>query len=245
MLNKGLNILVTGGVRGIGKAISLAFSKYESNIYIWDINDDGFDELKSTIESNGSKVFFSKVNIADFAQVEKAVNDILESNNIDIVINNAGITKDNLLMGMKEDEWDSVITVNLKGTFNVSKHIIRSMIKKRSGCIINIASVIGLMGNKGQANYAASKAGIIGFTKSLAKEVGSRNIRVNAIAPGFIETEMTLKLSEDVIKEYSKMIPLKRMGKADDVADLCVFLASDMAKYITGQVINCDGGMLM
>ncbi len=245
MLNKGLNILVTGGVRGIGKAISLAFSKYESNIYIWDINDNGFDELKSTIESNGSKVFFNKVNIADFAQVEKAVNDILESNNIDIVINNAGITKDNLLMGMKEDEWDSVITVNLKGTFNVSKHIIRSMIKKRSGCIINIASVIGLMGNKGQANYAASKAGIIGFTKSLAKEVGSRNIRVNAIAPGFIETEMTLKLSEDVIKEYSKMIPLKRMGKADDVADLCVFLASDMAKYITGQVINCDGGMLM
>ena len=245
MLNKGLNILVTGGVRGIGKAISLAFSKYESNIYIWDINADGFDELKSAIENNGSKVFFSKVNIADFTQVENAVNEILESNNIDIVINNAGITKDNLLMGMKEDEWDSVIMVNLKGTFNVSKHIIRSMIKKRSECIINIASVIGLMGNKGQANYAASKAGIIGFTKSLAKEVGSRNIRVNAIAPGFIETEMTMKLSEDVIKEYSKMIPLKRMGKADDVADLCIFLASDMAKYITGQVINCDGGMLM
>ncbi len=246
MISENNHILITGGNRGIGKAICLAFARYKTHIHIWDINDNGFKELKNEIEALGSSAYFSKLNVASYSEVEKGTETLLEqAGSIDTVINNAGITRDNLLMGMKEDEWDSVISVNLKGTFNVSKHIIKSMIRKRNGTIINIASVIGLMGNKGQANYAASKAGIIGFTKSLAKEVGSRNVRVNAIAPGFIETEMTRKLPEEVIKNYAKLIPLNRMGQPSEIADLCLFLASDMAKYITGQVINVDGGMLM
>lgn len=246
MIKENAHILITGGVRGIGRAIALRFAEYKANIHIWDINDNGYDSLESEIKDKGALSTFAKVNVAVFSEVENAVQSLLnDTGSIDTVINNAGITRDNLLMGMKEDDWDSVIAVNLKGTYNVSKHVIKTMIRKRSGSIINIASVIGIMGNKGQANYAASKAGIIGFTKSLAKEVGSRNVRVNAIAPGFIETEMTKQLPEDVIEAYAKLIPLGKMGQPEDVADLCVFLASDMSQYITGQVINVDGGMLM
>lgn len=246
MIKENAHILITGGVRGIGRAIALGFARYKVNIHIWDISNEGYDTLEKLIEEMGSSSTFTKVNVASFSEVENAVAAMLKDTGcIDIVINNAGITRDNLLMGMKEEDWDSVIAVNLKGTYNVSKHVIRSMIRKRSGSIINIASVIGKMGNKGQANYAASKAGIIGFTKSLAKEVGSRNVRVNAIAPGFIETEMTKTLSDDVIDAYAKLIPLGKMGQPSNVADLCIFLASDMAEYITGQIINVDGGMLM
>lgn len=246
MIKENAHILITGGVRGIGRAIALGFAEHRVNIHIWDINDNGYDSLEKEIKDKGASSTFAKVNVAAFSEVENAAQMLLErAGCIDTVINNAGITRDNLLMGMKEEDWDNVIGVNLKGTYNVCKHLIKTMIRQRSGSIINIASVIGIMGNKGQANYAASKAGIIGFTKSLAKEVGSRNVRVNAIAPGFIETEMTNQLPEDVINAYAKLIPLGKMGQPEDVADLCVFLASDMSHYITGQVINVDGGMLM
>lgn len=243
MIENGKTVLVTGGVRGIGKSIVLAFAQYKARMIIWDVNDTGFDELKAEVEKMGSKAEFAKVNVAVLNEVEAEMDKY--GKDIDVLINNAGITRDNLLMGMSEAEWDSVIAVNLKGTFNCSKSVIKYMIRKRAGSIVNIASVIGLMGNKGQCNYSASKAGIIGLTKSLAKEVGQRNVRVNAVAPGFIETEMTASLKEEVIEEYKKLIPLKRMGTPSDVANLCLFLASEYASYITGQVIQVDGGMLM
>jgi len=246
MLNDNMNILITGGTRGIGKSIAEKFAEYKANIIIFDIIDTGFDEVKKTIEEKNSNVEFYKVDVSNYKNVKETMDIVLDKyGSIDVLVNNAGITKDNLLMGMSEDEWDKVIAVNLKGTFNCSQTLIKSMIKKRKGIIINIASVIGLMGNKGQANYAASKAGIIGLTKSLAKEVGQRNVRVNAIAPGFIKTEMTEKLPEEIIKEYSKIIPLKRMGLPEDIANTCIFLASNYSSYITGQVIQVDGGMLM
>ncbi len=246
MLDKNKTIIVTGGTRGIGRAIAEAFANYEANIIIFDIMDTGFEDVKKAIEEKGSKAKFYKVDVSNFQNVEQTIEEVIkEYSQVDVLVNNAGITKDNLLMGMTEEDWDKVIAVNLKGTFNCSKALIKYMIRKRNGSIINIASVIGLMGNKGQCNYAASKAGIIGFTKSLAKEVGQRNVRVNAIAPGFIETEMTKKLPEEVIEDYKKIIPLKRMGQPVDVANLCLFLASEYSSYITGQVIQVDGGMLM
>lgn len=246
MIKKGNIVIVTGGLQGIGREISLAYSMHESAIHVFDLFENGVEELRKEIEERGSRFFFHKVNVSDFKAVEDAIDSVAkESGAIDILVNNAGITKDNLLIGMTEDEWDRVISVNLKGTFNCSKAAVKYMIRKRSGVIINISSVIGIMGNKGQCNYAASKAGIIGFTKSLAKEVGGRNVRVNAIAPGFIETEMTKKLPQNVIDDYSKLIPMGRMGKPKDVADICLFLSSDMAGYITGQVLHIDGGMLM
>lgn len=243
MIEHSKTVLVTGGVRGIGKSIVMGFAEHKANIIVWDVNDAGFDDLKKEVEAKSSTVTFTKVNVSDFSEVESEMDKI--GKELDILINNAGITRDNLLIGMSEAEWDSVIAVNLKGTYNCSKHAVKHMIRNRAGSIINIASVIGLMGNKGQCNYAASKAGIIGFTKSLAKEVGQRGVRVNAIAPGFIETEMTAQLKEEIIEEYKKLIPLKRMGTPQDVANLCLFLASEYASYITGQVIQVDGGMLM
>lgn len=246
MIKKGKTVIITGGNRGIGASIAEAFAVHQCHIVIWDVSGDNFENLKEIIESSGSTAEFMKVDVSDFNDVNANMQKVIEKHAVvDVLVNNAGITRDKLLMVMEEDEWDSVININLKGTFNCCKAVIRSMIKKRSGSIINIASVIGKMGNKGQANYAASKAGIMGLTKSLAKEVGQRNVRVNAIAPGFIETAMTQKLSEDVIEAYSDLIPMKRMGKPADVANLCLFLASDYSSYITGQVINCDGGMLM
>ncbi|MDI6700007.1 MAG: 3-oxoacyl-[acyl-carrier-protein] reductase [bacterium] len=243
---KGKNVIVTGGLRGIGKSILLGFASKGANVIVFDLIDENLNETKSEVEKFGVSFDYFKVDVSNFSQVEKVVEEIIKKyEKIDFLVNNAGITKDNLLISMSEEEWDKVISVNLKGTFNCSKSVVKYMIKKRSGVIINISSVIGIMGNKGQANYAASKAGIIGLTKSLAKEVGSRNVRVNAIAPGFIETDMTKKLPEEVVKEYAKLIPLGRMGKPEDVANLCLFLSSDKASYITGQVIHCDGGMLM
>lgn len=246
MIAKGSNIIVTGGLQGIGREITLAYSTYGVSIHVFDLFDNGVGELKAEVEKMGSAFFFHKVDVSDFKAVEEAIDGIAkDAGSIDILVNNAGITKDNLLIGMTEEEWDKVISVNLKGTFNCSKSAVKYMIRKRSGVIINISSVIGIMGNKGQCNYAASKAGIIGFTKSLAKEVGGRNVRVNAVAPGFIETEMTKKLPQNVIDDYSKLIPMGRMGKPKDVADICLFLSSDMAGYVTGQVLHIDGGMLM
>ncbi|MEJ5307277.1 MAG: 3-oxoacyl-[acyl-carrier-protein] reductase [candidate division WOR-3 bacterium] len=243
---KGKNVIVTGGLRGIGKSISLSFASEGANVIVFDLIDDNLNETKSEIEKFGVSFEYYKVDVSSFSRVEETVEEVIKKfENIDFLINNAGITKDNLLISMTEEEWDKVISVNLKGTFNCSKSVVKYMIKKRKGVITNISSVIGIMGNKGQSNYAASKAGIIGFTKSLAKEVGSRNVRVNAIAPGFIETDMTKKLPEEVIREYAKLIPLGRMGKPEDVANVCLFLSSEKASYITGQVIHCDGGMLM
>lgn len=241
------NVLVTGGLRGIGHAIALEYAKNGFDIILWDVAEDGKDEATDSLKKAGAgDVSFLKVNVADLSQVSAAIDEIIsKQGHLDVLINNAGITKDNLLISMTEEEFDRVISVNLKGTFNCSKAAVRYMIKSRSGSIINISSVIGIMGNKGQSNYAASKAGIIGFTKSLAKEVGSRGVRVNAVAPGFIETEMTKKLPAEVIAEYAKLIPLGRMGSTEDVAKVCFFLSSDGAAYITGQVIHCDGGMLM
>lgn len=243
---KGKNVIVTGGLRGIGKSISLSFASEGANVIVFDLIDDNLQEAKNDIEKFGVSFEYFKVDVSCFSKVEETVEEVIKKyENIDFLINNAGITKDNLLISMTEEEWDKVIAVNLKGTFNCSKSVVKYMIKKRKGVITNISSVIGIMGNKGQSNYSASKAGIIGFTKSLAKEVGSRNVRVNAIAPGFIETDMTKKLPEEIVKDYAKLIPLGRMGKPEDVANLCLFLSSEKASYITGQVIHCDGGMLM
>lgn len=243
---KGKNVIVTGGIKGIGKSIALNFAKEGADIIIFDMIEEGKEELKGLAENYGVKFEYFKVDVSNYSEVEKVVDLLIEKyQKIDFLINNAGITKDNLLISMQENDWDKVISVNLKGTFNCSKNVVKYMIKKRYGSIVNISSVIGIMGNKGQSNYAASKAGIIGFTKSLAKEVGLRNIRVNAIAPGFIETDMTKVLPQEVINEYSRLIPMGRMGKPDDVANLSLFLCSERSSYITGQVIHCDGGMLM
>ena len=237
---------VTGGTRGIGKqiAITLASEGYDVAINYRKENDDLKDTVKQ-IEEQGVKCLTVQGDVSSYEDAERMVNEIIEKcEKIDVLVNNAGITKDNLLMRMKKEDFEDVINVNLTGTFNVTKNVVPFMMKKRSGRIINISSVVGVMGNSGQANYAASKAGIIGFTKSLAKELGSRNILVNAVAPGFIETQMTDVLKDEIKEEISKSIPLKRMGNTQDVANVVKFLASDDSSYITGQVINVDGGML-
>ena len=239
--------IITGGTRGIGKQIALTFAKEGYNIAINYRNEN--EDLKNTkkeIEENNVKCFTFQGDVTNFKDCEQFVKQIVEEfGNIDVLVNNAGITRDTLLMRMKEDDFKQVIDTNLIGTFNVTKNVISYMMKARSGRIINISSVVGISGNAGQTNYAASKAGIIGFTKSLAKEVASRNITVNAVAPGFIETQMTDVLKDDIKEEIAKKIPLKRMGTPQDVANVVKFLASNDSSYITGQVINIDGGMLM
>lgn len=238
--------LVTGAAQGIGKAIALRLAEEGSDIVLVDVNKEKCEEVSKEVQSKDRKSWVYKIDVSDFKQVEDLFNSEIEKwGSIDILVNNAGITRDNLLLRMKEEEWDDVIKINLKGVFNFCKAAGRFMMKQRAGVIINISSIIGIMGNAGQVNYSASKAGIIGLTKSLAKELASRNIRVNAIAPGFIETAMTKALSEDTRKLMVDAIPLKRIGTPEEVAKLVLFLACDESSYTTGQVINADGGMVM
>lgn len=238
---------ITGATRGIGRQIAITLAKEGFDIAInYRKENEDLIETKKMVEDQNVKCFTVQGDVSSFEDSERMVKDIIEEfNHIDILVNNAGITKDMLLMRMKKEDFESVIGVNLVGTFNITKNVIPYMMKNRSGRIINVSSVVGISGNAGQTNYSASKAGIIGFTKSLAKEVGSRNILVNAVAPGFIETQMTDVLKEEVKEEISKTIPLKRMGTVEDVANVVKFLASKDSSYITGQVINIDGGMLM
>ena len=243
---KNKTILITGGSRGIGKGIVLAFAKAGANVIINYANSkEKADTVTKEVNKLGGNAKAIQADISNFNQAKKLVDQAIETfGQIDVLINNSGITKDNLMLRMKEEDFDQVIDVNLKGTWNMCKHLTRNFLKNKSGSIINISSVVGLIGNAGQTNYVASKAGIIGLTKSLAKEFASRNIRVNAIAPGFIETEMTDKIPKDVKDNYLKQIPLNRPGTPEDIANLCLFLASDKANYITGQVISVNGGMV-
>jgi len=238
--------LITGSGRGIGREIALELAREGADVVIWDVNGVEAEKTARDIEALGRKSLSDSIDVTDLAQVENGVNKILDKfGKIDILVNNAGITRDNLLIRMSEADWDLVIKVNLKGTFNCTKAVTKPMLKVRSGKIINIASIIGIIGNAGQANYAASKAGIIALTKTTAKELASRNITANAIAPGFINTEMTQKLPERTRAKMLEMVPLGRMGLPKDIANLCVFLASSDAGYITGQTIVVDGGMVM
>ena len=239
--------LITGGTRGIGKQIALTFAKDGYDIAInYRTENDDLKNIKKEIEANNVKCFSVQGDVTKFEDCEKFVKQIVEEfGKIDVLVNNAGITRDTLLMRMKEEDFRQVIDTNLIGTFNVTKNVISYMMKAKNGRIINISSVVGISGNAGQTNYAASKAGIIGFTKSLAKEVASRNITVNAVAPGFVDTQMTSVLKDDIKEEIAKKIPLKRMGTPQDVANVVKFLASSDSSYITGQVIHVDGGMLM
>lgn len=238
--------IITGASRGIGKGIAEVFAKHGANVaFTYSSSAASAQELETELNALGVKAKGYQSNAADFDQAHKLIEDVLaEFGTIDILINNAGITKDNLLMRMSEEDFDLVIDVNLKSVFNMTKAVQKTMLKNRAGSIINMSSVVGVKGNAGQTNYAASKAGVIGFTKSVALELGSRNIRCNAIAPGFIETEMTGKLNEDVVQGWRESIPLKRGGTTEDVANACLFLASDLSAYVTGQVMNVDGGML-
>ena len=236
--------IVTGAARGIGREIALNFAREAAKVVIADLNAENLTQTGKDISCLGVEVLTACCDVANAAQVEEMVNKTLDKfKKIDILINNAGINADGLLVRMKEEDWDKVLAVNLKGTFNCTKSVSKVMLKQRSGRIINIASIIGLIGNIGQANYAASKAGIIGFTKTVAKELASRGICVNAIAPGFIQTEMTDRLPEEIKSKMLQAIALKKFGQPQDVANLAVFLASDQAGYITGQVVRIDGGM--
>lgn len=239
--------LITGATRGIGKQIAITLAKQGYNIALnYRKENEELENTKKEIEKIGVQILAVKGDVANFEDCENFVKQVIERfGQIDVLVNNAGITKDMLLMRMKKEDFEQVIDTNLVGTFNVTKNVVPYMMKARSGRIINISSVVGISGNAGQTNYSASKAGIIGFTKSLAKEIASRNILVNAVAPGFIETNMTDVLKDDVKQEIAQNIPLKRMGTAQDVANVVKFLASDDSSYITGQVINVDGGMLM
>ncbi|MFD0991786.1 3-oxoacyl-[acyl-carrier-protein] reductase [Tenacibaculum geojense] len=238
--------IITGATRGIGRGIALEFAKQGANVaFTYNSSVDAATALESELKEFGVKAKGYQSNAADFDAAQDLVKNVLEEfGTVDVLINNAGITKDNLLMRISEDDFDKVIEVNLKSVFNLTKAVVRPMMKQRAGSIINMSSVVGLKGNAGQANYAASKAGIIGFSKSVALELGSRNIRSNVIAPGFIETEMTAKLDEKVVEGWRNEIPLKRGGSPKDIADACVFLGSDMSSYITGQTLSVDGGML-
>ena len=240
------NIIITGGSRGIGRGIALVLAKHGANIaFTYSSSVDSAISLTEEISALNVKCKGYQSNAANFEDSQKLVDQILlDFDNIDVLINNAGITKDNLLMRMTEEDFDKVIDVNLKSVFNMVKAVQRTFLKNRAGSIVNISSIVGIKGNAGQANYAASKAGIIGFSKSIALELGSRNIRSNVIAPGFIQTEMTEKLNQDVVNQWISGIPLKRGGTTEDVANLCLFLSSDLSSFITGQVINVDGGML-
>jgi len=244
-LLEGKVALITGAARGIGKAIAIKFAEEGAQIAFTDLNyDDIMKATEAELKALGVKAKGYASNAASFEDSEKLIENVASDfERIDILVNNAGITRDNLLMRMQEQDWDIVMTVNLKSVFNLTKAVQRVMMKQRYGSIINMSSVVGVEGNAGQSNYSASKAGMIGFTKSIAQELGSRNIRCNAIAPGFIETEMTHQLKEDVREAWIKTIPLRRSGKPEDVADVAAYLASDMSSYVTGQVINVCGGM--
>ncbi len=244
-LLEGKVAIITGASRGIGKAIAMTFAKEGANIAFTDIvKDENFENTEKALNALGIQAKGYVSDAGDFDGSHKTVEEILKDfGKIDILVNNAGITRDNLLLRMTEDQWDLVIKVNLKSVFNMTKAVLRTMMKQRAGSIINISSVVGVSGNAGQANYSASKAGIIGFTKSVAKELGSRNIRSNAIAPGFIMTDMTKQLPEEVKSGWYEKIPLGRGGEPEEVAKVAVFLASDLASYVTGQVISVCGGM--
>lgn len=245
-LLKGKNALITGASKGIGKAIAIKFAEQGANVaftYLSSVEQG--KALEKELASKAVRAKGYRSDASDFSQAEKLISDVIaDFGSLDILVNNAGITMDNLLLRMNEESWDSVMNINLKSCFNTVKAVMKPMMKQRSGSIINMTSIVGIKGNAGQANYAASKAGIIGFTKSVALEIGSRGIRCNAIAPGFIETEMTGKLDEKTVQLWRDAIPLKRGGLPADVADACIFLACDMSSYITGQVIQVDGGML-
>lgn len=247
MTLKGKNALVTGGYRGIGKAIALKLASMGADIIINDIADaETAKETLDEIKAFGVAAEAIAANVSNEEEVKMLADTVIEHfGKLDILINNAGITRDGLLVKMKESDWDLVLNVNLKGVFLCSKAFIRKMMAARSGSIVNITSVVGIIGNAGQANYCASKAGVIGFTKSLAKEVGSKGIRVNAVAPGFIESAMTDKLSDEVKKNYMAGIPLRRYGSAEEVAEVVSFLCEDRSRYMTGQVISVDGGMAL
>jgi len=244
---KGKNVVVTGGSRGIGRAIAIEFGKKGANVVINYVSSDAeAEKVAEEIKSLGGNAILVKGDVSSFEEGKKLIDETVKVfGTIDILINNAGITKDGLIMRMKEEHFDKVIDINLKGVFNTCKSAVAHMLKQRSGKIINISSVVGVVGNAGQANYAASKAGVIGLTKSIAKEVGARGITVNAVAPGFIKSDMTDVLSERVKDGMLGLIPLNRFGNVEDVARTVVFLASEGGDYITGQVINVDGGMVM
>ena len=245
-LLQGKTAIITGASRGIGSGIARVFAENGSNVaFTYSSSVDSAIKLQDELLEQGVKVKSYKSDASDFNSSQKLITDVISDfGQIDILINNAGITKDNLLMRMGEEDFDKVIEVNLKSVFNMTKAVQRTMLKQRKGSIINMSSVVGVKGNAGQTNYAASKAGIIGFSKSVALELGSRNIRCNVIAPGFIETEMTAKLDQSTVDQWRAGIPLKRGGTPNDIANACVFLASDMSSYITGQTIHVDGGML-
>jgi len=238
--------LITGASRGIGKGIALEYAKQGANVaFTFNASVEAAKELEKELESFGIKAKGYQSNAAEFDAAQELVSEVLKDfGSLEILINNAGITKDNLLLRISEEDFDKVIEVNLKSVFNLTKAVLRPMLKQRAGSIINMSSVVGVKGNAGQTNYAASKAGILGFTKSVALELGSRNVRCNAIAPGFIETEMTAKLDPKTVEGWRDAIPLKRGGTPEDVANACVFFGSDLSGYITGQTLNVDGGML-
>ena len=242
----GKTVLITGASKGIGKAIALKFASEGANIALTNIIGDAqFSEVCDACEKLGARVKPYISNVADYSDSQRVAEEVNNDfGSIDVLVNNAGITRDTLLMIMTEEQWDQVLEINLKGVFNLTKAVIKPMMKQRRGSIINMSSVVGVSGNAGQSNYSASKAGMIGFTKSVARELGARNIRCNAIAPGFILTEMTDKLKDEVKKEWIEKIPLKRGGTPDDVANTALFLASDLSDYISGQVIQVCGGML-
>ncbi len=246
-LLEGKTALITGASRGIGKTIALTFARHGAHVAFTDLQaDDAAEALKKELLTYGNKVAFYPSDASKYDDAQELIKQVAAAfGRIDILVNNAGITKDNLLLRMEEKDFDAVINVNLKSVFNLTKAVQTVMLQQRSGSIINMSSVVGLHGNAGQTNYAASKAGIIGFTKSIAKELGSRNIRCNAIAPGFIETPMTLQIKEEIRNEWIKTIPLRRIGNTQDVANTALYLACDLSSYISGQVISCDGGMSM
>lgn len=239
--------LITGATRGIGRAIALSFAQHGASVaFTFRSSVEKAQALEGELKEHGVEAKGYQTDAGDFEAVEAMIKDMLETfGRVDTIVNNAGITKDNLLLRMSAEQWDQVIQTNLNSVFYTTKAALKTMLKQRSGSIINISSVVGIQGNAGQANYAASKAGMIGFTKSLAREIGSRGIRANVVAPGFIATEMTAELPEKELKAWLENIPLKRAGEPQDVADLCVFLASDMSTYVTGQVMTVDGGMVM
>ena len=245
-LLEGKTAIITGASRGIGKGIAQVFAAHGANVaFTYSSSAEAATALENELNAMGIKARGYKSNAASFEEAQLLADEVVkEFGSIDVLVNNAGITKDNLLMRISEEDFDTVIEVNLKSVFNMTKAVQRTMLKQRKGSIINMSSVVGVKGNAGQTNYAASKAGIIGFSKSVALELGSRNIRSNVIAPGFIETEMTAKLDAAVVEGWRAGIPLKRGGTPEDVANACVFLASDMSAYVTGQTLNVDGGML-
>lgn len=238
--------IITGATRGIGKGIALKFAEQGANIaFTYVSSDEKARELETELQSYNIKAKGFKSNAGNYEDAQSLVQSIVEDfGQIDVLINNAGITKDGLLMRMSEEDWDTIMEINLKSVFNMTKASLRTFLKQRNGSIINMSSIVGVQGNAGQSNYSASKAGIIGFTKSIAQEIGSRNIRCNVIAPGFIKTEMTETLDEEVVNKWVENIPLKRPGTTDDVANVCLFLATDMSSYVSGQVLSVCGGMM-